>query len=132
MFGLETKTMNFGMPNPSLHVNLGEIIAFCLLNDFQCHLNPTQVLRGLILNVTSLRSQPLHQGTVWGRPEPTPIRAAGRNTPDAAARLPCRLQGPPPGGTDSQSVPQSPRTSPLNTWRPSRAHSATQGSKTYV
>lgn len=77
MFGLETKTMNFGMPNPSLHVNLGEIIAFCLLNDFQCHLNPTQVLRGLILNVTSLRSQPLHQGTVWGRPEPTPIRRAG-------------------------------------------------------
>lgn len=41
MFGLETKTMNFGEPNPNLLVNPGEIIAFCFVNDFQCHLNPT-------------------------------------------------------------------------------------------
>ena len=43
MFGLETKTMNFGMPNPSLHVNLGEIIAFCLVNDFRNFFNVSYI-----------------------------------------------------------------------------------------
>lgn len=37
MFGLETKTMNLGMPNPNLYVNPGEIMAFCLVNDSRCH-----------------------------------------------------------------------------------------------
>lgn len=92
MFGLETKTTNFGMPNPNLHVNLGEIITFCLINDFQCHLNPTQVLLGLILNITSLRSQQLNQGNVWGRHENTPMHGTGTHKTLNPSSLPPPIQ----------------------------------------